>query len=124
MNANHNEPTEQMLQARATGELGLYQQHHSLDATRYDFQPHSSNNTDNPNQLSLPQGIKQCRRCGNGIELSDGCLKIKCICGYRFCYQCGSENAQCCCTGAGHGFYDPVTGRGDFMGLNQEKSAT
>jgi hypothetical protein len=44
--------------------------------------------------------IKRCRRCGNGIEFESGCLKMKCRCGYRFCFQCGSENAQCDCTPA------------------------
>lgn len=27
-----------------------------------------------------------------------GCFKMKCRCGYRFCFKCGSENAQCECT--------------------------
>jgi hypothetical protein len=123
MTNDEHQPTEQMLQARATGELGLYRRQNPLDDTPYEFQPDISEENDDQHSL-LPQSIKQCRRCGNGIELSDGCLKIKCICGYRFCYQCGSENAQCSCTASGHGFLDPVTGRGDFLGLNQEKSAT
>lgn len=32
------------------------------------------------------------------IEKSDGCFKMMCNCGYRFCFKCGSENAQCNCT--------------------------
>mmetsp|Transcript_24477 Transcript_24477/g.41914 ORF Transcript_24477/g.41914 Transcript_24477/m.41914 type:complete len:368 (-) Transcript_24477:128-1231(-) len=68
--------------------------------------------------------VKRCRRCGNGIELSRGCLKMKCICGYRFCYRCGAENAQCDCTPAYHGFTDNRTGSGDFSGLNEMKSYT
>jgi hypothetical protein len=100
--------------------LGLYQSHSREN--QYDFLPtaSSSNNVDN----ELPEGIKRCRRCGNGVELKEGCLKMKCLCGYRFCYGCGSENARCSCTGFGHGFFDPVTGRGDFMGLTHERSAT
>lgn len=68
--------------------------------------------------------IKSCRRCGNGIELSDGCLKMKCRCGYRFCFQCGSENAQCNCTPSHHGFEDNLTGRADFAGLRDTESYT
>ncbi|KAL7505822.1 hypothetical protein ACHAXN_003264 [Cyclotella atomus] len=111
---------ERIRQARASGQLGLYQSHSREN--QYDFLPtaSSSNNVDN----ELPEGIKRCRRCGNGVELKEGCLKMKCLCGYRFCYGCGSENARCSCTGFGHGFFDPVTGRGDFMGLTQERSAT
>ena len=65
-----------------------------------------------------------CRRCGNGIEHSSGCYKMKCRCGYRFCVKCGSENAQCDCTPSHHGFVDNVTGRGDFAGLKENQSYT
>ena len=68
--------------------------------------------------------IRTCRRCGNAIESSGGCLKMKCRCGYRFCFECGSENAQCNCTPSHHGFTDNVTGLGDFHGLRGEKSYT
>lgn len=33
--------------------------------------------------------IRVCRRCGSWIELTSGCLKTKCRCGYRFCFRCG-----------------------------------
>ena len=81
----------------------------------------SNNNGDNDDALG---NIKRCRRCGNGIEFQSGCLKMKCLCGYRFCYQCGSENAQCDCTPAHHGFTDNKTGRGDMSGLRGTKSYT
>lgn len=68
--------------------------------------------------------IRTCRRCGNGVELADGCLKLKCRCGYRFCFECGSENAQCSCTPANHGFTDNVTGGSDFAALRDTKSYT
>lgn len=68
--------------------------------------------------------VKRCRRCGNGVELQSGCLKMKCLCGYRFCYQCGSENARCDCTPSHHGFVDNKTGMGDFTGLREAKSHT
>jgi hypothetical protein len=55
--------------------------------------------------------IRACRRCGNGIELAEGCLKMMCRCGYRFCFKCGSENAACGCTPFYHiGFTDNLTG--------------
>ena len=59
--------------------------------------------------------VKRCRRCGNGVELQEGCFKMKCICGYLFCYHCGSENAQCNCTPFQHGFTDNRTGRYEFF---------
>lgn len=68
-------------------------------------------------------GVKRCRRCGNGVELREGCLKMKCLCGYRFCYKCGSENAQCDCTPSHHGFTDNRTGRGDFYGLQGDRKS-
>jgi len=69
--------------------------------------------------------IRTCRRCGSGVQKADGgCLKMKCRCGYRFCFQCGSENAQCDCTPSHHGFTDNLTGRGDFHGLRETTSYT
>ena len=62
-------------------------------------------------------GIRVCKKCGNGVEMSSGCLKMKCRCGYRFCFKCGSENAQCGCTPANHGFWDNIVQRGDFRNL-------
>jgi IBR domain, a half RING-finger domain/Ring finger domain len=73
---------------------------------------------------ALPPNIRRCRRCGNGVELGSGCFKLKCRCGYRFCFHCGSENAQCTCTPEHHGFVDNVTCGGDFTGLTNAKSYT
>lgn len=91
------------------------------DETKFDFYNNSGVPEDVGNALA---DVKRCRRCGNGVELKSGCLKMKCICGYRFCYQCGSENALCGCTPAHHGFTDNRTGMGDFAGLNETKSYT
>jgi hypothetical protein len=66
--------------------------------------------------------IRICKRCGNGVVKSSGCNKLKCRCGYRFCYVCGSENAQCGHTPSSHGFIDNLTGRGDFSNLRDERS--
>lgn len=62
-------------------------------------------------------GIRVCKKCGIGVEMSSGCLKMKCRCGYRFCYKCGSDNARCGCTPASHGFWDNELQRGDFSNL-------
>ena len=66
--------------------------------------------------------VRRCGRCGNAVLKASGCDKMKCRCGYRFCYQCGAENAQCGCTPSSHGFIDNVTGRGDFRDLRNKQS--
>jgi hypothetical protein len=70
--------------------------------------------------------VKRCQRCGQGVVKEKGCNKIKCRCGYRFCFACLSENAQCDCTpkSAQHGFIDNVTGQIDSSGLKRRKSPT
>ena len=77
-----------------------------------------------PEEWMIKTGIRQRRRCGSAIQKAEGCLKMKCRCGYRFCFSCGSENAQCNCTPCDHGFIDNITGYGDFEGLHQVKSYT
>lgn len=109
---------------RGAGHLGGVDRSRANEETRYDFSP-CRNVTDNNNHYEVHlENMKRCRRCGHGIELNGGCLKMKCICGYRFCYNCGSENAQCGCTNCFHGFFDQVTGRVDFKGLRSTKSYT
>lgn len=68
--------------------------------------------------------IKLCPRCKNGVVKEEGCDKLKCRCGYRFCWNCGSENAQCGCTPSNHGFIDNLTGHGDFSNLRATQSPT
>eukprot|EP01052_Picozoa_sp_SAG31_P014394 SAG31_NODE_892_length_11180_cov_22.596426_10_plen_340_part_00 len=68
--------------------------------------------------------IKPCPRCKIPLVKSFGCDKMKCRCGYRFCFACLSENAQCGCTPAEHGFIDNLTGRGDFSNLRDKTSPT
>uniref|UniRef100_M4D688 RBR-type E3 ubiquitin transferase n=1 Tax=Brassica campestris TaxID=3711 RepID=M4D688_BRACM len=38
---------------------------------------------------------RQCGKCQHMIELSQGCIRIKCRCGHEFCYQCGAEARRC-----------------------------
>ena len=60
---------------------------------------------------------RACPRCAAWLHKAEGCDKLKCRCGYRFCWRCGAENAQCACTPASHGFWDNVSNRGDFAAL-------
>lgn len=37
-------------------------------------------------------GVRQCEKCGNGIERNGGCKHMKCsACGWDFCWNCGTE---------------------------------
>ena len=51
---------------------------------------------------------KACRSCGAWIEKSDGCYKMQCLCGYRFCWNCESQGSSCDCTPRNHVFWDNV----------------
>lgn len=53
-----------------------------------------------------------CPGCGARIEkLPDGCDKMECLCGYRFCYKCGAPGAECDCTPSHHYFWDSIVDR-------------
>jgi hypothetical protein len=66
--------------------------------------------------------VRRCARCGTGVQKSSGCNKLKCRCGYRFCYVCGSENAQCGHTPSSHGFINNLTGGAEFWNLRDKIS--
>jgi len=69
--------------------------------------------------------MRPCRRCGVVVMKKEGgCAKMKCRCGYRFCFVCGVENATCGHTPAHHGFTDNITGGADFLDLKNIKSPT
>lgn len=55
-------------------------------------------------------GMRICVSCGNGVEKKDGCDKMMCRCGAKFCYRCGTEFAMCNCTDDAHIFWDNITG--------------
>mmetsp|Transcript_12651 Transcript_12651/g.38719 ORF Transcript_12651/g.38719 Transcript_12651/m.38719 type:complete len:228 (+) Transcript_12651:272-955(+) len=55
-------------------------------------------------------GMRICSMCGNGVEKKDGCDKMMCRCGAKFCYKCGADNATCNCTSEAHIFWDNITG--------------
>ncbi|GMH59166.1 hypothetical protein TrLO_g15026 [Triparma laevis f. longispina] len=44
--------------------------------------------------------IRKCGGCGEGVLKKEGCNKILCRCGYKFCFKCGDEGATCSCTPA------------------------
>ena len=56
----------------------------------------------------LSSHTRQCGGCGNSIEKVNGCDKMECLCGYRFCFQCGAQGSNCSCTGSHHGFWDNI----------------
>ena len=74
--------------------------------------------------LMSSMNIKPCPRCNTPLCKASGCDKMKCRCGYRFCWHCLTENAQCGCTPSNHGFIDNETGRGDFTDLRNTVSPT
>jgi len=61
-------------------------------------------------------GYRKCPKCGSwiekgpsfeafGIPMVEGCDKMTCRCGCKFCFKCGSVDAKCACTGSEHGFF-------------------
>ncbi|KFH13993.1 hypothetical protein TGMAS_226050 [Toxoplasma gondii MAS] len=51
------------------------------------------------------ENLRDCRQCGATVHLESGCHRMRCRCGYKFCYVCGTPNATCGCVEVqGHGF--------------------
>ena len=65
-------------------------------------------------QFLRDAGFRSCGQCSALIEKAEGCNKMQCRCGYRFCFACGCEGATCVCTPYNHGFINNVTGRAEF----------
>lgn len=70
----------------------------------------------------LESQTKLCGGCGARVCKSDGCDKMQCLCGYRFCWRCGSVDASCSCN-PGHGFFDNVMRRPDFSRDTRQATA-
>ncbi|KEP67547.1 UNVERIFIED_CONTAM: hypothetical protein HHA_226050 [Hammondia hammondi] len=51
------------------------------------------------------ENLRDCKQCGATVHLESGCHRMRCRCGYKFCYVCGTPNATCGCVEVqGHGF--------------------
>jgi hypothetical protein len=59
----------------------------------------------------LQEQTRLCPSCGVRIQKIEGCDLMECMCGYRFCYRCGSQGAQCSCTPLNHYFWDNILDR-------------
>lgn len=61
----------------------------------------------------LDQYTKSCPSCQARIQKSSNndCDLMECLCGYRFCFNCGAQGGSCGCTPATHGFWDNVLNR-------------
>lgn len=60
----------------------------------------------------LNEHTQPCPACGARIEkIEGGCDLMECMCGFRFCYRCGSQGAECSCTPDHHSFWDNVVDR-------------
>mmetsp|Transcript_16647 Transcript_16647/g.21427 ORF Transcript_16647/g.21427 Transcript_16647/m.21427 type:complete len:478 (-) Transcript_16647:164-1597(-) len=63
-------------------------------------------NEDEIDELTLQwlhENTVVCEGCGSSIEKESGCDLIECLCGWRFCYSCGSPGGTCDCN-RGHVF--------------------
>jgi len=72
---------------------------------------------------ALLSSFRMCPKCRTPIIKSNGCEKLMCRCGARFCYVCLSPNAQCEHTPASHGFFDNIAGYANFSNLTGTAAA-
>ena len=56
----------------------------------------------------LQEQTVPCPLCGVRIMKTGGCDLMECLCGFRFCYACGSPGAQCVHTSRRHFYWDNV----------------
>jgi hypothetical protein len=63
----------------------------------------------------LAQHTRQCPNCQLHIEKRAGCNKMECLCGFRFCFQCGAPNATCMCNPTDHLFWDNIRGHSSHI---------
>jgi hypothetical protein len=67
----------------------------------------------------LQEQTRPCPHCGALIEKGEGCDLMECLCGYRFCYGCGSQGAECPCTPENHVFFDNIARRNADRGAQE-----
>lgn len=81
----------------------------------------------------IQAGFRKCPKCGAwiekgpsleafGIPVAEGCDKMTCRCGCKFCFKCGSIDARCQCTGSEHGFFDHREVLADYPRSHIEKN--
>ena len=51
----------------------------------------------------LRENTRVCEGCGSNVEKESGCDLIICLCGWRFCFNCGEPGGECDCN-PGHDF--------------------
>lgn len=91
--------------------------HEILSILGRPFQPRSPATSDEAELDALAlqwlqEHTRQCPGCGLHIQKeAGGCDKMECLCGCRFCYECGSLDAQCSCTNGNHSYWDNVLRR-------------
>ncbi|VYS59439.1 unnamed protein product [Arabidopsis thaliana] len=76
--------------------------HSNLSCNDYKkLNPYPTENDGKIKALANQKRWRQCGKCQHMIELSKGCVQVKCRCGHKFCYRCGVQAGGC---KHGHGF--------------------
>ena len=84
--------------------------------------PNEEEEIDELTQSWLNEHTKVCQGCGSRVEKSYGCSHMECLCGYRFCYSCGSPGGFCSC-GLSRGFvFSPQRRSVDVDGMIRNAS--
>ncbi|XP_071709326.1 E3 ubiquitin-protein ligase RSL1-like [Rutidosis leptorrhynchoides] len=66
--------------------------HDNVDCGSYlKYFANQSSNEAKLKSLATKNRWRQCIKCKNMVELSEGCYHIYCRCGYEFCYTCGAQ---------------------------------
>lgn len=84
--------------------------------------PNEEEEIDELTQSWLNEHTKVCQGCGSRVEKPYGCSHMECLCGYRFCYSCGSPGGFCSC-GLSRGFvFSPQRRSVDVDGMIRNAS--
>ncbi|CAL9234162.1 unnamed protein product [Arabidopsis halleri] len=77
--------------------------HNNLSCKRYkELHSNRATNDNKLTQLANQKSWRQCSKCKQMIELSEGCVHVICRCGHEFCYGCGADAGSC---SHGHAYY-------------------
>ncbi|CAL9247554.1 unnamed protein product, partial [Arabidopsis halleri] len=70
--------------------------HSNLSCDEYKrLHPYPTENDGKIKALANQKMWRQCGKCQHMIELSKGCVQVKCRCGHKFCYRCGVQAGRC-----------------------------